>query len=206
VGSRTICISHATGARGAEVGHLVAEQLGLRYAEDQVIADAADWAGLDPSFVADAERRKPLIARVLGLMSGQPEPRLPTGDVSRALPSDEDLRALITSAVTSLAQEGNVVIVAHAASFAVGGGDALRVFVTASQPVRGERLAGDRGLTAREAQRALRDEDAGRADYLKRFYGVDQELPSHYDLVVNTDVLTPEDAAAVVVAAANRQA
>lgn len=203
--ARTICISHATGARGAEVGQLVAEQLGLRYADDQVIADAAEWADLDPSFVADAERRKPLIARILGTRSGQPTPRLPTGDESRALPSDEDLRALITSAVTSLAGEGGVVIVAHAASFAVGRGDALRVFVTASQEVRAERLAGDRGLTAQDAQRALRDEDAGRADYLKRFYGVDQELPSHYDLVVNTDVLTPEDAAAAVVSAASRQ-
>jgi cytidylate kinase len=47
----------------------------------------------------------------------------------------------------------------------------------------------------------VKDEDAGRAAYLKRFYGVDQELPTHFDLVVNTDVLTAADAANVIIAA-----
>jgi len=41
-----------------------------------------------------------------------------------------------------------------------------------------------------------------RASYLQRFYGVSAERPSHYDLVVNTDRLTPERAAALVVEAA----
>jgi cytidylate kinase len=199
----TICISHATGARGAEVARSVAEQLGLRYADEDVIAEAAEWADLDPAFVADAERRKPLLARILGSMSAQSTPRLPPGDVARALPSDADLRALITSAVTSLAREGGVVIVAHAASFAIGSGDATRVFVTASPSTRAERLAGERGIGAREAERVLRDEDAGRADYLKRFYGIDAELPSHYDLVVNTDALGVDGASRLVLEAAS---
>jgi cytidylate kinase len=45
-----------------------------------------------------------------------------------------------------------------------------------------------------------RDDDE-RADYLKRFYRVDRELPTHFDLVINTDVLTPEKAADVVLSA-----
>ncbi len=28
--------------------------------------------------------------------------------------------------------------------------------------------------------------------YLRRFYGIDRELPTDYDLVVNTDILTTE--------------
>ena len=96
-------------------------------------------------------------------------------------------------------------IVSHAASFALGSGDAVRVFVTASPSTRAERLADERGIAKSEAERALREEDAGRADYLKRFYGIDAELPSHYDLVVNTDTLSSEDAAALVVAAGRRR-
>jgi cytidylate kinase len=49
----------------------------------------------------------------------------------------------------------------------------------------------------------VRDSDRGRRDYLKRFYDVDEELPTHYDLVVNTDVLTAEQAAEVVARAAS---
>ncbi|HEY8407294.1 MAG TPA: cytidylate kinase-like family protein [Gaiellaceae bacterium] len=199
--SPTICISHATGAAGTEVGRLVAEQLGLRYVDDEVIGEAADWAGLDPAFVADAERRKSFASRLLGGMAGGGTMRLPTGEAARALPSDADLRVLISEAVSSIVRQGDAVIVAHAASFAVAAGEALRVFVTASPSTRAERLARERGVGQGDAEQAIRAEDAGRADYLKRFYGVEREVPTHYDLVVNTDALSPDAAAALVVAA-----
>lgn len=127
--------------------------------------------------------------------------RLPTGEAARALPSDADLRALISDAVSSIVRQGGAVIVAHAASFAVAPGEAMRVFVTASPSTRGDRLARERSLGAGDAEQALRAEDAGRADYLKRFYGVERELPTHYDLVINTDAVSPAAAAAVVAAA-----
>ena len=197
-----ICISHATGAGGADVGRRVSDRLGLRYADDEVISGAAEWADVDPELVADVERRRSLIARLLGNV--QPAPRLPSGGTSRTLLSDSDLRAVIVDAVASLVREGGVVIVAHAASFTVGAGDALRVLVTASAPVRSARIAAERGISVGEAEKATREEDGGRAEYLKRFYGVEQELPTHYDLVVSTDVLSPDEAADVVIAAASR--
>jgi cytidylate kinase len=203
-GGGAICISHETGARGEAVARLVAEHLGFRYADEEVIAEAADWAELDPAFVADAERRKPLVDRILGNIGGRSSSRLPMGgEASRALPSEGDLRALIRTAVATVAREGAVVIVAHAASYAVGE-NALRVLVTASPSTRAAQLADARGIGVADAEKSLREEDAGRADYLKRFYGIDREQPSQYDVVVNTDRLSPEDAAAVVIAAARR--
>ena len=199
----TICISHATGSAGAEVGSLVAERLGLRYVDDEVIAEAAEWAELDPAFVADAERRRSFVGRLLGGIESPSPLRLPTGEpAARTLPSDADLRAVISSAVSSFTRQGGVVIVAHAASFTVNPGTALRVFVSASASTRGGRIAREREISASQAEKAIRSEDAARADYLKRFYGIDRELPTHYDLVVNTDALSPAAAAAVVAAAA----
>src|SRR5690349_5071394 len=144
---RAICISHATGAEGVEVARTVAQQLDYRYVDDEVIAEAAEWAGLDPAFVADAERRKPFISRLLGGF-GDPgsQPRLPTGDPNRGLPSEADLRHLIRSAVGSFVSQGSVVIVAHAASFAAADLGVLRVLVTASRETRADRLAADRGV------------------------------------------------------------
>jgi cytidylate kinase len=46
------------------------------------------------------------------------------------------------------------------------------------------------------------ESDQARADYFRAFYGVGRELPTHYDLVVNTDVLGPDQAAEIVVYAA----
>ena len=198
---RTVCISHATGAQGTRVGRTVAERLGFQYVDDEVIAEAAEWGELDPAFVADAERRKPLVSRLLGGLEQSSTPRLPTGEAARSLPSDADLRHMIVTAVGSFVSRGSVVVVAHAASFAVRNGEALRVLITASAETRAKQLAADRTIDVKQAARMIKDEDAGRATYLKRFYGVDEELPTHFDLVVNTDVLTPDDAANVILAA-----
>jgi CheY-like chemotaxis protein len=51
--------------------------------------------------------------------------------------------------------------------------------------------------------RAVNNSDAGRADYLKRFYGISEELPTHYDLVVNTDAVSVEQAAGLISLAAS---
>ena len=49
----------------------------------------------------------------------------------------------------------------------------------------------------------MKEADAARRDYLRRFYDIDAELPIHYDLVVNTDIISVERAAAVIAQAAS---
>jgi Cytidylate kinase-like family len=192
---QAVCISHATGAEGAAAGRAVAERLGFQYVDDEVIAEAAEWAEIDPALVADAERRKPLVARLLGHMAeGGVSQQLASGQWARTAPTDADLRVLITNVLRSFADRGSVVIVSHAASFALAGREVLRVLVTASDDTRASRVSG--------GAKQVRREDGNRADYLKRFYGVERELPTHFDLVINTDVLSPEKAADIIVAAA----
>src|SRR4029450_8980137 len=58
-----VCISHATGAGGEEVGRLVAERLGFLYVDEELVASAAAKGGIEPAGVADEERRKALAAR-----------------------------------------------------------------------------------------------------------------------------------------------
>ncbi len=105
--------------------------------------------------------------------------------------------------IEEFADAGNAVIVSHAASMALGQReDVLRVLVTASPEVREQRLAASLGIDEKEAARTVKRSDAARADYIKRFYGISAELPTHYDLVINTDQLSPEHAAQLIVQAA----
>ena len=53
-----------------------------------------------------------------------------------------------------------------------------------------------------EASASVAASDKGRRDYFRRFYEIREELPTHYDVVVNTDGVAPEQAAAIVTAAA----
>jgi Cytidylate kinase-like family len=196
VACRVVCISHAAGAGGEEVGRLVAGRLGFLYVDDEIVAQAAARGGIGPAEVADEEKRRSLVARVLDALAQGGGEAWALGAVGTARAGQEltsdDLRALIKEAVEQTAARGKVVIVAHAASHAVARGpETLRVLVTASPSTRASRL-GDDGA------RKVKDEDAARRDYLRRFYDVDEETATHYDLVINTDVLSVEQAADVV--------
>lgn len=48
----------------------------------------------------------------------------------------------------------------------------------------------------------MTESDRERRLYLERFYDVSEELPTRYDLVVNTDLLDVEQAVAAIVGAA----
>lgn len=207
-----VCISRTVAAGGETIGKMVAEKLGFRYVDEEVLRRASEKANVNLSEVAEEEHRKSILTRLLDALAVRPtvDSYLPVGgegvyymlDASVALPPlHEDLRAVIRDAIKEIAAKGNAVIVAHAASLALAGEtEVLRVLVTASEQTRADRLAGGRGRE--EALAEVHDSDRDRRDYLKRFYEVKEELPTHYDLVLNTDALKPEQAVDVIVAAA----
>lgn len=180
------------GAQGEDVGRLVANSLGFDYVDEDIVQRAAQRGGVSAEDVADAERRKSVLRRLLtelGTGTG-----VETYGLSPIAGGDlpDDMRALIREAIEEVAARGNVVIVAHAASFALAGREGvLRVLVTASPETRASRHEG-----------SIKESDSERADYLRRFYGVELELPTHYDLVVNTDILSVEKAAELTALAA----
>jgi cytidylate kinase len=210
---RVVCISSVDGAGGEEVGRLVAERLGLRLIDEEIIVRAAREAGVDSHVVADAEQRKSLAARVLreilaGSVAVAPALGVSSPASSRdALDDSDDFRGLIRTAIEEIAEESECVIVAHAASVALSGrAGILRALVTASADTRGGCVARENGIDDAEATERIVRSDAARADYLKRFYGLKEEPPTLYDLVLNTDRLSPEQAAQLIAEAAGHHA
>jgi cytidylate kinase len=203
-----VCISRPDGAGGAEVGHHVAERLGFDYVDEVIVARAAAKGGIAPGDVADEEQRKSVLGRIvreIGRTVG-PDSYGFAGLSSPYLEglTPEAVRSLIQDAIEETASRGNVVIVSHAASLALSARpNVLRVLVTASPETRAARLSEARGLDPKDARKTIKDADAARADYLRRFHGVDVELPTHYDLVVNTDALSVEQAVDLVAQAAS---
>jgi cytidylate kinase len=222
MGYRVVCISGTDGSDAAEVASAVAGALGFRTVNEEVVARAAAEAGVDHDVLADVERRKSALAKLLerftapaaatspDLLISANNPvtaavigvGLPLHGGSHRLDSDE-LRGLIRSAIDEIAARGDVVIVMHAASQALAGRQGvLRVLVTAPVQTRSARLAESMQIGAKEAEQSVKNGDANRAHYLNSFYGIDHELPTHYDVVVNTDRLAPRDAATMIAALA----
>ncbi len=183
-----ICISHRTGASGYHIGEAAAAKLGYQLADDAIIMSAAKTEGLLPEAVSMAEN--PKAKRTLEVDFGRYE-------------KTEAIRDLIRQAVATTADAGNVVIVSHAASYALAGRDnILRVLVTASDDTRAKRIADIDGVDEKQAAKRIAESDKARGEYLQAFYSVKAELPEHFDLVLSTDRLSVDEAAALIAAAA----
>ena len=207
--TRVVTISHVSGGLGESVGRAVADRLGFRLVNEDVITMAAQRHGLDEATVADAERRRSFLERITEDFAAGPVMD-PTGGMliqdAEAFARRDDVRQLIVHAIRDLAEQGQVVIVAHAAAIPLADRkDVLRVMVTASDEVRTARLAEGYGGDRTAAAKFLKQSDAGRADYFQRFYKIRQETPIHYDVVLNTDTLDLDETADIIVAAARRR-
>jgi cytidylate kinase len=197
-----IAISRTLGAGGESLGEALADALGYRYVDSEIIDRAAALAKVTPTEIARVEARKGLLQRILenmargsvGGAAGLMEPAL----IDVTEPGYEQL---IIDVIRETADMKAVVIVAHGASIPLGGrSDVLRIMVTAPMTVRAQRIAAERGVGFEQATQAVEESDAARADYFRRFYNLDRELPTHYDLVVNTEALSIEQAQATILA------
>lgn len=211
---QVVCISRSLAAGGEDVGHAVADSLGYRYVDEEIIFKASKLAQVDPNVVAATEHKRPFLQRLLDQLAAAEEVAGPVtlatglpleffqGPTSTPRASRDDLRILIRAAIHEVADAGKAVIVAHAASMALAGKPGvLRVLVTASDETRAQRLAAAQHLTPQDAATALAKSDRERRNYFQSFYKLKQELPTHYDMVLNTDVLTSDQAVKLIVCA-----
>jgi len=198
--TRVVTIAMTTGAHADDVGRLVAEHLGWRYVSDEIIDKAAEQARVSRREVEGAEHSPSLISRIISAFGSaalrEYGDLVTPGEDMEVSPS---YRRLIQKVIREVAAKGNVVILAHGASILLARQpNVLRVLVTASGDLRASRLAAASGGDLQQATREVQRTDGERRAFFKSFYDLDEELPTYYDLVVNTDVLTPAKAARII--------
>jgi cytidylate kinase len=206
VSVQVVTIAMTTGAGAEQVGRLVAERLGFQYINDEIIDRAAEHAGVSRQDVAQVEHSPSLISRIITAIGSAPFNEASAGLLAaEEIDASPSYRRLIQAVIREVAAQGNTVILAHGASILLAGlPGLLRVLVTASPATRAHRLVAESGQDERQATREIQRTDRERRAFFKRFFNLDEELPTHYDVVVNTDVLTFDHAAELVTAAVRR--
>jgi hypothetical protein len=197
---RVIGISRPRRGR-RKVAHLVAEKLGFRLVDDEIIARPPRRPASRPNH-GKVERSPSLIERILKYMGTAPVESGFGAYVPPTVGASESYEGIITSVIREVAAAGNVVILAHGASIPLAGTPGLlRVLVTGSTAARAARMA-SQGTDSGKAVSRSKSPIRSAAIISSAFYDVRQESPSHYDLIVNTDTITPASAAALIAAAA----
>jgi len=204
-----ITISREYGAGGAEVARLVAEALGWRLVDNELLDRIAARAGLSPDDVKDREERVPGFVERLArtLVAATPE-LFPPPQAEGTVPKlqEIDLVRITESVVAEVASEGRVVLVGRAAAAVLASErDALHVRLVAPKEFRINAVANRLGIAPGEAEKILEETDRARARYHRQYYQRDSRDPVGYHMVLNTAALGVDGAARLVVAAVKRE-
>ena len=197
-----VALSVQTGSGGFALAHRLAEQLGYRYYDWEITSEAAARAGVSANDVIAAERVPGFIERVmrrLGAASAvsmdgtsvfaDPSPAV-WNNALASLDSDS-YRPVVERVVLELAEQGEAVIVGHAAQYTLRNhSNVLRVLMLGSPEARAKRLAEEQGTDLKRATELVKQSDKDRSELLRRVYHFDWLDARMYDLTINTDHLS----------------
>jgi len=198
-----ITISRQFGAGGSLVARRVAEALGWRVVDNELIAEVARRAGLAPEEVAQKEERAPGFVERLTRALARSVPELFSGAGEKVPEPEEAAIVKVTERVVAeLAAAGRVVMVGRAGAAVLsarGQHDALHVKLVAPRELRIDAVMRRQGLAREAATALLQETDANRARYVKQNYQRDWDDATNYDMVLNTGSLGSDGAARVIV-------
>ena len=207
---RVVTLARQHGTGGEAIARLVANQLGLRLVDYGVFRRAAEEAGVSPETIEDAARHRGLFSRILDVLS-----QTGTGSMdgwlapiplrSTPLFTSQQYRAFIEDAIRDLAEQGDVLILGHGAQLVLANrADTFRVLITGGEESRIARAVAQ-GVAEDEARDVIRTADHERIDYFRQFYASGWLDGAAYDLVINTDRVTLEEAVDIIADAASRR-
>ncbi|HSS93051.1 MAG TPA: cytidylate kinase-like family protein [Candidatus Dormibacteraeota bacterium] len=206
-----ITIGRQIGAGGSSVGHMLATRLHLDFLDSELIDEVAHRLEL-PKEEVEAEDEQPgsLLSRLLlALGAANTEPMMPP-EASAWTPPNADpvfdtRRAVLQitqHVIREAARVGNVVVVGRGGAYILRDHPgALHVFLRADSTIRVKTIMDREKKTEEEARRRLKVADENWTAYIKQVYGHDRNLPSHYDIVLDTGRLGYEATVAGIVAA-----
>lgn len=181
----TIAVSRLPGSGGRLYAEALARELGFDLFDKQIVQRIAESAHLSEALVASLDEHvRSRLTEWMMLLERE-----------RFLQPHQYLQHL-TRVVGAIAQHGRAVILGRGATFLLGRGESLRVSVVSPLDLRVRRLAREQRLDELEARRRLQHAEAERREFIKRSFAADLSDPTNYDLVLNTEQLTIEDAVA----------
>jgi cytidylate kinase len=206
---RAITISREYGSGGGEIAGRLATRLGWRLVDHEVVVHVARELGVTEAAAAEHDEQvEGLAGRLLGAMQSIDWLVPATGDI--AAPSGTvdagSYQAALHRVVVAAATEGQVVIVGRGSQVLLADRpEVLHARIVAPLAERVTYVARREGLdeAAARARIALKDQDRQR--YLRAHYDRHPGDAHLYDIVVNTGVLTLDDAVDLIAQALERK-
>lgn len=191
-----VTISRQAGAGGITVGEKLALHL------DKELAHKCPWTVFDKNLVNEVVKDHNMTERMLPFLKERSIPEIQDTfeDVLRLHPAQFTLVQKTNQTVLRLAEMGHAIIVGRGAPVITRGlAGGVHVRLVASFNKRKEHIMDYYKYNDKEAKDFIKKEDMGRAEYLKKYFDKNIDDPLLYDLVINTDDVSYDAAAWVIV-------
>lgn len=190
-----ITIGRQLGSGGGMAGKLVAERLGYKFYDNEILTMAAETSGLSPAAVSRFDEH-PGNSLIYSMYMST----LPVGDM---LPINQQLAFAQFNAIRVAARQDNCVFIGRCADYVLRQrSDVVDIFVHADMASRKERVLAHPEIYhvgSENIERVIRKKDKQRADYYNFFTHGDWGSADNYHLALDTGYLGIEGAADAII-------
>ncbi|CAB1058932.1 hypothetical protein D1BOALGB6SA_3690 [Olavius sp. associated proteobacterium Delta 1] len=185
-----VTISREPGSGGRIVAQNLAARLGFEVFHQEVLHEMAKRAEVSEQLLATLDERG------LSIL----EDWISSLVHDRHLWPDQYLQHLL-NVIGTLGKHGRAVVVGRGANFVLPPEQRFRVRITAPQRRRFKNVAREFKLSPDEAKRRVIKTESNRKAFIRKYFNADIADPTNYDLVINTETLTVDNAVDVIGAA-----
>lgn len=201
-----ITISRELGSGGRTVGRKLAQALGVRYSDKELIHELMKRFNLTISGIEKLKgEKKTWISDFIQMVAPIPKISMITGSASKFVTefrpdvTSDDIFKAESEILQAIAAEGSCVIAGRSGFYVLRDCPGnLNIFITASKQHRVERVSRKQGLTEEEAAILIDKIDRDRNNYIERYTGTSRYDLRNYHLVLNMDTLTEDKAVELI--------
>lgn len=190
----TLCISRKLGVGAVEIADLVAQKIGYRVVDQQILQHIATTASLSEKTVAIFDERYPgKIAELVTLAFGE-----------KAFIKSDYTKHLFSS-VYAIAALGPTIFVGRGVHLLLAREKVLAVRIISSAQFRVQRLISIMNISKEEAAKQVNELDRQQRAFFKEVYDKKDASPYEFDLVINCDYIKDLGSVAEIVLRAFRE-
>lgn len=191
---KIITISREFGSGGRTIGKMVAERLGFRFFDKDLVREVASQTGISEEVVEEQGQYAGTKNWFSYLLSFSGGPKVRNG-----MRVNDFVWVMQSKVIRELAEQEPCVIVGRGSDFVLRDrGDCLRVFIHASMDFREQRVVQLYGERETSAEDRILDKDRRRKLFYKKYTGRDWGLAKNYHVTLDSGELGLETCAGII--------
>jgi cytidylate kinase len=203
-----ITISREVGSGGRTIGRKLAEKLGVRFSDKELVDELQKKLNLTVSSIEELKGKKKrwlddfiqMVAPVpmSGMLVDGDSDYISEYNLSLSV---NDVFEAEREILNGIADEGSCVIAGRSGFFVLKGRpNKVDILITASRDKRITRIMEKQNLSRQKAEEVIDSVDKARDNYVKRYTGQSRYDARNYHIVLNMDYITEDQAVAMILA------